>query len=326
MIVKDLLDVKRDSIKDDIGRSFKTLRISLTNYCNLSCNYCVPENHQETTPLFKKLSCEEYIKAVKSIYALTGIHTVRLTGGEPLLYKELPQLIRGLKEQGIENIKLTTNAMLLSEQAESLKQAGLDSLNISLDALEEETFFKVSRRKNVSKVIDGINKALELGMQVKLNTVVMKDINHEQIVPLLEFAGKKGIAIRFLELMNMGHIASEHDKYFYSQDEILKSISEKYRFYPIEREVSATANYWITNNLIKFGIISNISNSFCSDCNRLRLDSFGKIFGCLSSNKAISIMDCLNDQDELERRLRVALAQKQSSFVGSSISMKSIGG
>lgn len=326
MILKNISEVKRDNIKDELGRTFKTLRISLTSSCNLACNYCVPEKDEKTVSVFKKLSTEEHVIAVKKIFELTGIHTVRLTGGEPLLYKDIVNLVKGIKEAGIQKIKLTTNGLLFPEVAEELKDAGLDSVNISLDALNEDTFFKVSRRKNVERVLKGIDKAVALGLSVKLNTVVMKGINDQEIIPLLDYASERGIVLRFLELMNMGHMASEHSTYFFSQEEILNRISEKYKFYAVERETSATANYWITNHLTQFGIISNISHSFCSDCNRLRLDSFGRIFGCLSSNSAISIMKDINNPDELEKKLKLALAQKQVSFVGSSISMKSIGG
>jgi len=326
MILKSISEIKRDSIKDELGRSFKTLRISLTSTCNLACNYCVPDKGHKAKPLFQKLSTQDHIDAVKKIFDLTGIHTVRLTGGEPLLYKDIVNLVKGIKEAGIQNVKLTTNGLLFPEIAEELKQAGLDAVNISLDALKEDTFLKVSRRKNVSKVLKGIDKAVDLRLPVKLNTVVMKGINDHEILPLLDYAGERSIVIRFLELMNMGHMASEHSAFFFSQEEILERISGKYKFYPLEREGSATANYWVTNHLNKFGIISNISHSFCSDCNRLRLDSFGRIFGCLSSNSAIPIMNSLNNPDELERKLRLALGQKQASFKGSSISMKSIGG
>ena len=322
-------NLEREKIEDHLGRSFKTLRVSLTNSCNLACTYCVSDKADSKTnyvPLLKKLSLNEYLLAINKIYELTGIHTIRLTGGEPLLFKDIGSLVKGIKEIGIQNIRMTSNGFLLSELASNLKGEGLNSINVSLDAVDEETFFKMSKRKNVSKIIDGIDKALELGMEVKLNCVVMKGVNEDQIIPLLDFAGQRRISIRFLELMNMGHINESHSHYFYSQEEILKNISSKYKTFSIERETSATANYWITDNLIKFGVISNISHPFCSDCNRLRLDSYGRIFGCLSSNAGISVMNSLDNNHDLEELLKKALYQKQSVFTGSSISMKAIGG
>lgn len=325
-MIRNLSDTGNALIKDQFGRSFKTLRVSLTNKCNLACNYCVPEKAKSALSAFSALSCDEYLKVVERLYRLTGIHTVRLTGGEPLLYKQIIPLVKGLKQIGIENIKLTTNGLLLAGLAGELKEAGLDSVNVSLDALDEEIFFKVSRRRNVDKVLEGIDQSIGTGINVKLNSVVMKGVNQGQILPLLDYAGQKGITIRFLELMNMGHLSGEHSGYFFPEEEILEEIGKKYKFYLSDREASATARYWTMSNLQQFGIISNISHPFCSDCNRLRLDSFGRIFGCLSSNNGIRVMDCLDNGTELAERLMAALRQKQLSFTGSALSMKSIGG
>jgi cyclic pyranopterin phosphate synthase len=316
-------------IKDDLGRSFSKLRISLTNTCNLACTYCVSDKKEKldkSVSNSKFLTNIEYIGVVKSLLNHVPINTIRLTGGEPLLYRDIVALVSGIKNVGVEKIKMTTNGSLLKSLVQSLYKAGLNSINISLDAMEEESFYKISRRRNLKSILDGIDKALDLGISVKINSVIMKGVNEDQILPLLNYAGERKISIRFLELMSMGHMAYEHDKYFYSENEILNKIAKEHVCFPIEREKSATANYWITEQLQEFGVISNISHPFCSDCDRLRLDSYGNIFGCLSSNESISVMDCLNDDEEMKKRLVVALGQKQNAFKGSSMSMKSIGG
>lgn len=318
-----------ESVIDQMGRSFSKLRISLTNTCNLACSYCVPEKKGlavKSNATSYVLNNSEYIKIIKSIVHHVPIKTIRLTGGEPLLYKGIVPLVAGIKNAGIENIRMTTNGYLLKSLVPSLKEAGLNSINVSLDAVSEEVFFKISKRRNLKSILEGIEKALDLGIAVKINSVIMKGVNEDQILPLLNFAGVRKISLRFLELMSMGHMAFEHDKYFYSEKEILKKISESNSCFPVEREASATANYWITEQLQEFGIISNISHPFCSDCDRLRLDSYGNIFGCLSSNQPVSVLDCLNDPEEMKRKLKIALSQKQISFKGSTLSMKSIGG
>jgi cyclic pyranopterin phosphate synthase len=154
----------------------------------------------------------------------------------------------------------------------------------------------------------------------------MKGVNEDQVLPLLEYSAERDISIRYLEVMKMGHMQFRHSEFFVSEEEILNQIRTQYVYVPLERVPGSTANYWITNDMKKFGIIANTSSPFCHDCDRLRLDSNGNIYGCLSNNRGINIMDGLNNSFELESRLKIALAQKQMEFKGSIMSMKSIGG
>jgi cyclic pyranopterin phosphate synthase len=317
-------------IKDIVGRSFKTLRVSLLNTCNLACVYCTcgnedsKENHLKGKD--KILSTSGLLNTIKVLHKELALTTVRFTGGEPLLYKQLPELIKGVGELGIKELKLTTNGVLLERLAPGLKYAGLSSINVSLDAIEPEAFFVMSRRHDAERTIRGIKTAKACGIDVKINSVIMRGNNHKQIIPLLQFAFEQNITIRFLEIMSMGHLFGKADQYFFSQEDILEEISKYYRFKPLERAESATANYWQTMEGNKFGIVANESHPFCSDCNRLRLDAYGNIYGCLSSNSPISIKN-LTTQAELRNKLKKALAQKQSvKFTGSSLSMLHIGG
>jgi cyclic pyranopterin phosphate synthase len=227
----------------------------------------------------------ELLQIIARLHGLLGLQTIRLTGGEPLLYPKLHEIVQGIFDTGIEDIKLTTNGMLLDRQAKQLKDAGLRSINVSLDAVDENSFFRINRRDGLKKVLNGIDAAMDAGLEVKLNAVILKDINHDQVLPLLDYASRKGLVIRFLEVMAMGHLHKDPYRYFFGQEEILQEIRKEHTIERLDRDRSATANYWKTSSGVKFGIIANESAPFCHDCNRLRLDSEGRIFGCLSSNE-----------------------------------------
>ena len=313
-------------ITDEFGRSFKTLRVSLTNTCNLACSYCVDASEiKQTKNLHQKtLTTKQYLEIIQVLHKVLDLETVRLTGGEPTLYKELIPLINGIKNTGIEEIKMTSNATQLD--AFNLKNAGLASINISLDAIDADVSFDISKRNKLQQTLSGIDKAMEANLQVKINTVVMKGVNDNQLMKLFEFAKERNISIRFLELMQMGFLYHNFQQHFFSEEEIVKTISANYEITPLDRDASATAKYWTTNDGYKFGIISNESDPFCNDCNRLRLDSYGNIYGCLSDNYPISILDCLDDEQTIIERLVKALAQKKTKFSGSELSMLHIGG
>ncbi len=323
---------------DALGRKFNTLRLSLTNVCNLACLYCVHESDASSQAFLptaneanatgqKMLTVNEFIAIIKSLLRHTSLETVRLTGGEPTLFKDLAPLVGALKDLGIPRVVLTTNGFLLKRKAASLSQAGLDGINFSLDAIDKEIFYKMSRRDKLEATLEGIDAALENGIKVKINSVIMKGINDSQILPLLEYAMSKKVVIRFLELMKMGHLYNGHNDYFFSEQDMLWTIATKYDFHKKMRSGSSTSNYWETTEGYKFGIIANESSPFCFDCNRLRLDSFGNIYGCLSDNNGISVLDCLEDDVAMEERLEQALKQKQGvKFTGSELSMKAIGG
>lgn len=314
-------------IADTYGRSFKSLRVSLINTCNLACVYCASPSHVE---LSKGQALEYHALAtiVKKLVQVAGLKTVRLTGGEPTLYRHLIPFIKEIFTPGLD-IKLTSNGYLLGKMLPDLKVAGLTNINISLDATEGNSFSKITNRKNVHKVLDALEQSMTLGMKVKINAVVMKGFNDDQILPLFRFAKERNIRIRFLELMRMGPLYEEGNfgNYFFSEEEILKCISEYYSFMPVRRETSSTAKYWVTEDGFRFGIIANESSPFCHDCNRLRLDSYGNIYGCLSNETGIPIAESIHDESILEAKLRLALSYKQAvKFSGSKMSMMAIGG
>ncbi len=313
-------------ITDDIGRSFRVLRVSVLNTCNFACTYCVcDDEHPNRGAQVTTLSVRQLTRLIGNLHQTLNLQAVRLTGGEPLLYAGLVPLIEGVRSLGIRDIKMTTNGYLLERKIDALKCAGLQSINVSLDALDEGCFLRMTKRSGVERVVAGILGAKNAGMQVKINTVVMRGENDKEILPLLDFAFKHGITIRFLELMGMGHLYGNAAGMFFSKQEMLTRIAGKYQVRELAKRPGETATYWSTACGHRFGIIANESQPFCSDCSRLRLDINGNIYGCLSSNTAIPIAG-ITTQQGLEASLVAALKQKQLKFTGSEMSMLTIGG
>ena len=314
-------------LQDKYGRGFKTLRLSLLSTCNLGCVYCtmgsndeISYDHRPQTPAV------DFLKIISRLHSQLELQTIRFTGGEPLLYRELIEVVLGAKLIGIDDLKLTTNAFLLERWASKLKEAGLRSVNVSLDAVDPDSFFRMTRRKQLQRTLKGIQAAIDCGLEVKINSVIMRGENDDQILPLLNYAFKYDVPIRFLEVMAMGHLYGKADNYLFTQQDILNVISLKYNFKRLPRNPSSTANYWKTENGKVFGVIGNESEPFCQDCNRLRLDAEGNIYGCLSENNPITLS---GDEDDLQiqRKLQLAMRQKQDAhFIGSELSMMQIGG
>ncbi len=315
------------------GRRFRDLRLSLTEHCNLACVYCVSERDaRKAIPLEHPgaLTPAEYTLLVGKLHGLLNLESIRLTGGEPTLYRPLAELTARLKELGIPRVNLTTNGLLLADLAADLREAGLDSVNVSLDALDENVFRRMGRRGDPAKTRAGIEAALATGLPVKINCTVQRGYNEGEITAVLDYGESLGAPVRFLELMNMGHLFEFRDRgedALVKQAEMLEIIGATRTFKALERENSATANYWETESGYRFGIIANHSAPFCRDCNRLRLDSRGRLFGCLSSENGFSIREALTEDPDLVPILQKAMDEKRpAAFTGSSLSMKAIGG
>ncbi|MEZ5103734.1 MAG: radical SAM protein [Draconibacterium sp.] len=322
------------AIEDKLGRRFEKLRISLLNSCNFSCVYCVSEDFSDNSVKSQKksgfneqLRVDEFTSLIAAVHRLTGIKSIRLTGGEPLLYPNLISLINQIRDIGISDIRLTTNAYYLKEMATRLFNAGLKAVNISVDAVDLDVFNKISRHSNTSRVFQGIEAAVKTGMKVKLNAVIMRGKNDSQIIPLLDYATNLGVKIRYLELMKMGHLYHAENGSFFSEKEILEKIQTKYGIEKIQREYAETANYWRTSNGGVFGIIANESTPFCHDCNRLRMDSNGYFYGCLSNAHGEKLSPYIHNDFLLTEKIKELLHLKQPvKFHGSELSMRNIGG
>lgn len=311
-----------------MNRTFKKLRVSLTPECNFSCLYCVGTD--ELSPQKKAHNSsiqplERIIDQIRAIHSHVQLHAVRLTGGEPLLHPSVVEIVKELQLMGIPKVQLTTNGSKLSHLAYDLQSAGLSSVNISLDAISPTTFISMSRHAELKQVLDGVDVAMAAGLEVKLNAVIMKGKNDDQILPLLEYAFSKNIVIRFLELMKMGPLHTNYLQWLFTQNEILQKIQTAYQITPLLRLANSTANYWKVSQNQVFGIIANESEPFCEDCNRLRLDSRGRIYGCIAAQNGIQLEH--KPQINLSEKLAFALNQKQDiQFVGHNRSMQFIGG
>ena len=310
------------------GRNINKLRISLTEVCNMACTYCVTSlsDHKRVPD---ELRAEQLLSLVRMLKDYAGIEKVRLTGGEPLLYPNLIQIVLGIHEMGISSIGLTTNGQLLARKAKALVDAGLKNVNLSLDSLDPENFKRMGRVGKLHKTLEGIEACLKYGLSVKVNMVVIKGENDDEIVKMLEYGVVHGVEIRYLELMGMGPLHKNGDQKLVSMEEILEQISAKYDVQLVSSESDSTSiRYWVPGGY--FGIIPNNSAPFCSTCSRLRLTSNGQLIGCLSNPSRVSVSHLLeqNDpEDALQKLVKKSISYKQDvTFTGSSLVMSKVGG
>lgn len=267
---------------DQFGRQKRKLRISVTDRCNFKCVYCMPE-HPEWAKKHNLLSFEELYQFC-FLMVQQGIEHIRITGGEPLMRQGVVHFIeqlQQLKKNGLKRISMTTNAHYLKKYAEPLKNAGLDDLNISLDSLDVEQFKQLTQ-KDLAPVFAGIQAAQAVGLPIKINTVLIKGMNDDQIIPLAKWSIQHNIILRFIEFMPLDGDQKWSVDHVVSEQQILNVLAEEFDL-KIHQSIGSSADparqYIINNHPI--GIISTISHSFCSDCDRIRLTAQGELYNCL---------------------------------------------
>ena len=278
---------KPSQLIDRLGRVHTNLRLSVTDRCNIRCFYCMPDENVRFKPRHELLTFEE-IERFARVAAGLGVNKLRLTGGEPLVRADLPKLVQRLAAiDGIRDIALTTNGILLAEQAQALKDAGLTRVNISLDTLTEETFRRIARRDGLDRVLAGIQAAKRVGFErIRLNAVAIKGITEPEVAPLTQFAREQGMEMRFIEFMPLD--AEEHWQHdqVLGGEEIRRLIEEAIGpLEPADRpdpSQPATDFRFIDGNG-SVGFINPVTQPFCEDCNRLRLTAEGQIRNCLFS-------------------------------------------
>ena len=338
--VEDLSGTVENLLVDSFGRSHNNLRVSVTDRCNLRCFYCMPEHDPEFMPKAELLTFEE-IERVVRIGTSQGIDRVRLTGGEPLVRRELHKLIRSLVHlPGIRDVGLTTNGIFLAEQAQVLRAAGLTRLNISLDALDSESFRRMTRRDGFDRVLAGIQAAKDVGFSpVKINAVSVRGLTENQIVPFGELARQGNVDVRFIEFMPLdAENEWERGKVLFA-DEIIEILETEFGpldpLSPSDSRAPAT-RYRFRDGRGTVGLIASVSRPFCHSCNRFRLTADGRLRNCLFSHDETDVRDLLRNDgtdDEIARAMRLCIAMKNEGheinsarFIQPERPMHSIGG
>ncbi|MDD4571171.1 MAG: GTP 3',8-cyclase MoaA [Clostridia bacterium] len=318
---------------DNWGRKIDYLRVSITDKCNLRCRYCMPEEGIPHLSHEKVLRVEEMTRIV-GIVAKEGVDHIRITGGEPLVHKGIFSFIASLRDIGLTDLSLTTNGILLEQMAAKLKQAGIDRVNISLDTMDAERFSWITRGGDVQAVLRGVEAAMAAGLEpVKLNMVVVKSLNDNEVVGLSEMAKDKPLHIRFIELMPVGTDGIWSKENFVATADTMAKIEQAgYKLVPSKVRGNGPAEvYKVEGWQGTLGFIHAISGHFCAKCNRLRLTADGKIYPCLHSNTCVDIMTPLKEgatDAELLDIIKEAvnLKPERSSLGAQNHCMNSIGG
>jgi len=274
--------MKPGVIQDVYGRPLRNLRVSVTDRCNLRCAYCMPEQDYVWLPREDVLRFEE-IEALVDVFLDQGVDKVRLTGGEPLLRRDLPVLVEGLAARSrIADLALTTNGVLLAEHAQALKDAGLHRLTVSLDTLHHDRFRNLARFDELDRVMAGIDAAAAIFGGVKIDTVVIRGVNDDELVDLIEFGRARNAEVRFIEYMDVGGATQWSMDRVVSRDQMLDAIAQRFGPpAPIVEDSSAPARRYRLADGTVFGIIASTTAPFCSDCDRSRLTADGMWYLCL---------------------------------------------
>ncbi|UOR13014.1 GTP 3',8-cyclase MoaA [Halobacillus amylolyticus] len=287
-------------VLDKYDRPMKDLRISVIDQCNFRCTYCMPAeifgDDFRFMPAKELLSFDEIVRLVE-IFAKFGTEKVRLTGGEPLMRKNMDQLVSRLKQiDGINDIAITTNAIFLVKQAQKLKEAGLDRVNVSLDAIEDEVFKQTNGRGiKTSPVLKGIEAARKAGLAIKINMVVKKGMNESQILPMARYFKETGDTLRFIEFMDVGNHNGWNLDTVVSKKEIVDEINQEMPLEPLDANYfgEVATRYKYKDSDAEIGIISSVSDAFCSSCTRVRLSADGKLYTCLFASEGYDIRQML---------------------------------
>ena len=275
-------------LRDVYSRPIKDLRISVTDRCNYRCTYCMPLEEYVWIDRSEILSFEEITRLAR-LFAGLGVEKIRITGGEPLVRKDLHRLVGMLS--GTENVLdlcLTTNASLLSEQIGDLAAAGLKRINVSIDTLVHEKFKQITKRGDLDKVLEGLFAAKALGLHpIKINAVIERGLNDDDIIPLVEFAREHGFSMRFIEYMDVGNANNWISEKIVSKKEILATINARYPLKEVGRDngTAPAVDYEFTDGVGDVGVIASVTEPFCSSCTRARLTADGKLVTCLFSDQ-----------------------------------------
>ncbi len=301
-------------LTDTFDRVHDYLRISLTDNCNLRCFYCMPEENYIHTPSSKMMQAYE-IQKLAEIFVSLGVKKIRLTGGEPLLRNDAGKIITGLSDLPV-TLTLTTNGTRLPEYLDLLVDAGVRSINVSLDSLRPETFNLITRRNQHSRVLDYILLALGRGIRIKINVVVLNGINDCEINDFVQWTRDLPVHVRFIEFMPFSGNRWTSNKVFTWQ-QMLRVISERFTYFPIKGQKHDTdKKYKVPGHMGTFAVISPMSSPFCGDCNRIRLTADGKMKNCLFSTGETDLLTPLRKGEDITELIRQSIWEKKEKLGG----------
>ncbi|MFD8081880.1 GTP 3',8-cyclase MoaA [Kitasatospora sp. NPDC059722] len=322
---------------DRFGRVHTDLRVSLTDRCNLRCTYCMPAEGLDWLPKAEVLGDDEVLRLVRIAVRRLGITSVRLTGGEPLLRRGLPDLVGRITALGPE-VSLTTNGIGLARTAAALREAGLHRVNVSLDTLRPERYAAITRRDRIADVFAGLAAAQAAGLApVKVNAVPVRGVNDDEIVPLAEFAAEHGYRMRFIESMPLDAQGAWDRSTMVTADEILAVLGARWDLVPVGRHGNAPAEEWrIAGTDTVIGVIASVTRPFCGGCDRVRLTADGQLRNCLFATEESDLRALLRggaDDDAVEVAWRATIGRKgpghainSEGFVRPERPMSAIGG
>jgi cyclic pyranopterin phosphate synthase len=299
---------------DPFGRSIDYVRLSVTDRCDLRCFYCLPKGFKNFEEPEHWLTFDEIERVVRAFGAL-GTRRIRITGGEPLLRKDLPTLSARLHNlPGIEDLSLSTNAIKLDKQADKLFASGISRLNISLDSLDPDNFRKITGGK-LEKVLTGLMAAKSAGFSpIKINMVVMKDVNEHEVEAMVDFCIEHGFTLRFIETMPMGTTGLDATDHYVNLQQIREKLSQRYDLVPGIMSGGGPARYMrVANTELRVGFITPMSQHFCDTCNRVRLTADGTLYLCLGQNDKMELRPLLREgisDSELQTSIRHAITLK----------------
>ena len=301
-------------MNDLYKRPIDYLRLSVTDLCNLRCVYCMPAEGVPKMDHEDLLSFEEIVRLV-TLFARIGVKKIRLTGGEPLVRRGIEELVAMLRAvEGIEEIALTTNGQLLEEKAFILKEKGLDRVNVSLDTLDPQKYKTITRTGELSPVLRGIDTARKAGFApVKINAVVMKGLNDEEVFDFADMAVEQGLTWRFIEFMPLGGVGEKQKHYYMSNDILIERLQKKYGLVPYTHKTLISDDYIIPGTKAVLGFISPLSHRFCSRCNRVRMTADGRLLPCLLSSLEYPLRKMIRSgatDEEIQKRIEEAIKNK----------------
>lgn len=296
------MTVNNTPLVDPFGRRIRYLRLSVTDRCDMRCRYCMAES-MTFLPREAVMSIEE-AGQIAHAFIDRGVTKIRLTGGEPLVRKGVDELAANLgkrltKTGGLDELTLTTNATYLDRHADALAAAGIRRINVSLDSLDPDRFRQITRRGELDRTLAGIRAASDAGIKIKINTVALKGLNEDDILPLMRWCAGEGHDLTLIETMPLGRIDEDRTDRYLPLPELRTRIEQDYSLAPLSETSGGPARYWRVGELgLKLGLITPLSNNFCDGCNRVRLSATGRLYLCLGHDDKVDLLSALRNGGE----------------------------